>query len=467
MIQTSPRVLKPDPAAHSGFAMPTVIIILFVVTLLTAAAISVATQTSTSTNRDNNVKAEIEAAEAGLHVASYRLSQIKPGEKECIGESKAFTSEGECKDSAESLGNGATFQYWTTLPLSAGAKCAGRTVASEAGITQRCVTAEGLVNSVKPGVRLQARVSGTGGEPLFSVKGVVGLEKVVVNGSANVPGVVASNGEIHGEGSANFEQGFEICLPKGKFRPAPAPSTERLKSGVKIAGKNPEAVPALEKTRSPGECPIKAPLPASHPTPESNEDARIGASDKFEGAGYTWSKEKYELTMESTAKLTMGEAGKTTKYFFCSFKMPGGGPEWKIAAGATVEIFIGNHEEFPTKCAEGTGTFEIAGGSKTVNEAKNPGALLITIGGKGPFKFANGTGKTLEASIYAPNAQVHMEGGVSFKGGIVGEEVFLENGTKYEWSEETGKLGGGGAAASYSRKTWEQCLSGSGATEGC
>ena len=63
------------------------------------------------------------------------------------------------------------------------------------------------------------------------------------------------------------------------------------------------------------------------------------------------------------------------------------------------------------------------------------------IGGQGPFEFANGSGKTLEASVYAPNAQVRMEGGVSFKGGIVGEEDFLENATKYEWSEETGQTG--------------------------
>jgi Tfp pilus assembly protein PilX len=468
MIRTSPCAPKRRLAGQAGFALPSAIIILLVVTVLTGAAIAIATQTSTSTTRDNNVKAEVEAAEAGLHIASYRLSQLHPSPVQCIGEAALAAELSLCKDSPESLGNGAAFQYWTTLPLKAGDSCAGRKVELIEAPTSRCVTSEGVVNGVKPGVRLQARVSGTAGEALFSVKGVVGLKKVLVSGSANVPGVVASNGEIHGEGSANFEQGFEVCPPPswaGVFKPAAG--EERKKSGVKIAGKNPEAVPALEKTRSAAECPIKASVPAIHPTPESNEDARIGVQDKFEGAGYTWNKEKYELRMESTAKLTMGEAGKTTKYFFCSFIMPGGGPEWKIAAGAKVEIYIGNHEEYPSKCAEGSGTFEIAGGSKTVNEAKSPAALLIMIGGKGPFKFANGSGKTLEASIYAPNAQVHMEGGVIFKGGIVGEEDFLQNGTKFEWSEETGTLGGGGGVGSYSRKAWEQCAPGSGATEGC
>jgi Tfp pilus assembly protein PilX len=457
-----------------GFAMAAAIMVMFVITLLTAAAITVASQSSTSTTRDNNVKAEVEAAEAGLHVADYRLSQLKPAESQCINEGELVTAkstseaETKCTDASESLGNGATFKYWTTLPLKAGESCSGRTVSSEEGITQRCVTSEGKVNGVEPAVRLQARVTGSAGEALFSIKGVLGLKKVLVSGSANVPGVVGSNGEIRGEGSANFEKGYEICvkpLAEGKF--VPAAGAERKKSGVKIAGKNPEAVPEYEKTRNALECPIKALLPVVHATALINENARIGAADKLEGGGYTWNKEKYELTMESTAKLTLGESGKTTKYYFCSFKMPGGGPEWKIAAGAKVEIFIGSPEEVGSKCAAGTGKMEIAGGSKTVNEAKNPASLLIEMGGKGPFTFANGSGKTLEASIYAPNAKVEMSGGVIFKGGIVGEEVLLEGGTKYEWSEETGKLGGGGAAASYSRKAWEQCVRGSGATEGC
>jgi Tfp pilus assembly protein PilX len=459
------RRRKARRTSEAAFALPSAIIVLFMLTLLTGAAISVASQSSTSTTRDDNVKAEVEAAEAGLHVADYRLAQLKPAETQCISEGEAVTAkskgeaESNCKDGSESLGNNATFKYWTSLPLKAGETCAGRTVKSEEGITQRCVTSEGKVNGAEPAVRLQARTAASSGTALFSIHGVLGLKKVVVNGSANVPGVVASNGEIRGEGSANFERGFEICAPEGKFKP---PAGER--KGVKVASK--ETDPELEKTRPAGECPIKAPLPAGHPTAESNEDARIGVSDKLEGGGYTWTPAKFELNMEGTAKLTLGESGKTTKYFFCSFKMPGGGPEWKIAAGAKVEIFIGNSEETKS-CAAGTGKFEIAGGSKTANESKNPGALLIEIGGKGPFTFANGSGKTLEASIYAPNAQVHMEGGVKFAGAIVGEEVFLENGTKYEWSEESGKLGGTGGAASYTRKAWEQCVKGSGASEGC
>jgi hypothetical protein len=469
MIRKDAPTAKRSLASERGFALPTAIIILFVISGLTAVAVLLATQSSTSTTRDTSVKAELAAAESGLHVASYRLSQLKPGEGQCINEGATVEAkskseaESKCTDNSEALGNGASFRYWTTLPITSGS-CAGRAVAKIEGKVQRCVTAEGSVNSVGPAVRLQARVAAVAGEQLFSVKGVLGLKKVLVSGSVSVPGVVASNGEIKGTGSANFQNGFELCPPEGKF--VPAAGAERLKTGVKVHGETPGPTAGYEITRSEAQCPIKAPVPASHPTAESNDDSRIGVQDKFENAGYTWNSEKFELKMEGTAKLTLGEAGKLTRYFFCSFKMPGGGPELKIANGAKVEIYIGNSEE-TGKCAAGTGTFEIAGGSKTENVSKNPAAFLIMIGGKGPFIFTNGSGKTLEASIYAPNATVTVSGGVEFKGGIVGQEVFLEGGSKfYEWSEETGKLGGGGVGP-FNRQSWEQCQSGSGPTESC
>ncbi len=140
------RIHKLPPTAEAGFALPAAMIVLLVVALLAGAAISVSTQTSTSTTRSINVEAALEAAEAGVQVATYRLSQIKPGETQCINEKEAVTS--GCNNNGESLGNGKTFKYWTTLPLKTGERCAGQTVATKAASTQRCVTAEGKVNSV-------------------------------------------------------------------------------------------------------------------------------------------------------------------------------------------------------------------------------------------------------------------------------------------------------------------------------
>ncbi len=461
-------------ADESGFLLIVAMFVLLIISVLVATAIAVSSQTSTSTTRDSNTKAALEAAEAGLQVAAFRLSKLAPGETQCITggtvpASPTLPATGEkiyCEDvTKEPIGNGATFQYWTSKALAAGAKCAGETIATiKSGTTLRCVTSEGQVNGVTPGTRLQTLVT-SAEESLFTVEGVLGLKEVKITGSVTVPAVVASNEKIVGTGSANFERGFEICPPNGSF--TPKAGAERNASGVEIGGVGGMlSNPSLEKTRSAAECLIKAPLPAIHPTAASNEDSRIGVADKLEGT-YTWNPAKYELNLKGTGKLTLGEAGRTTKYFFCNFTMgPKGSAEFKIPVGANVEIFIGSPEETPKVCETGTGTFVIEGGSQTENEGKNPAALVIKMGGKGPFTFANGSGKTLEASIYAPNAQVHMEGGVKFTGGIVGEDVYLENGTNYEWSAATGGVGNG-EPGFYARKAWEQCTPGSGASEGC
>src|SRR5262249_19901892 len=152
----------------------TAVIVLFITTVLLAAAVKVATQTSTATTRDTNVKAEIEAAEAGLQVAAYRLSQLAPSALFCINGSEVVAT--KCASTVEFLGNNATFQYWTSLPLPTKevTTCAGQAVAAVAGVTRRCITSEGLVNGVKPGVRLQASVTLTGGnKAVFSINGLL------------------------------------------------------------------------------------------------------------------------------------------------------------------------------------------------------------------------------------------------------------------------------------------------------
>jgi Tfp pilus assembly protein PilX len=450
------------PHGEAGFALPVAIIILFIITVLTVAAITVSVQSSSSASRDSNVKAELEAAEAGIQAARYRLDQLQPKETQCITESKAVNAtkenwESACKDAAEALGNGATFQYKVSLAL-LGAKnetCGGREVTIAKGKTERCITAEGKVAGVEPAVRLQSRVEASAGEVLFPVKGVLGLDQVKVSGSVKVPALVASNTEIVGEGSAAFEDGYELC-PGGTFKPAAG--KERTSSGVTVGGKKED--PPLEKTRPASECQIKAPIPESHATAENNEDSRIGKEDEFYTEGKSVNSfsgpPKYELNLGSNGKLTLGGS----KYYLCNFHAERAG-ELIIPKGAKVEIFIDSPET--STCPAGTGKFETE--EFTLKNEAGPAALLIIMRGKGPF--AVNRGATFVGSIYAPEASVTFKGGTKFKGGIVGRTVNLANGNEFfEWSEETGALTTGNPSG-YSRQVWEQCTPGAGASEGC
>jgi Tfp pilus assembly protein PilX len=441
---------RPSGRTEAGFIIPTAVIILFVITVLTGSAIAVAVQSSTSTTRDSSVKAALEASEGGLQVAEYRINQLKPSTTQCISATEEKTSEGECTSGSESIGNGASFQYYTTLPLAAGAKCAGESVVVKSSIVQRCVTSVGKVNGVEPATRLQSRVESAVGEALFSIHGILGLEEVRVSGSVKATAVVASNGLIKGEGSAAFEKGFEICPPTGSFKPAAG--TERNKSGVTVGGiGGMQSNPPLEITRTSG-CPIEAKIPSVHATALENEDSRIGTSDTFFTEGKAVNKftgpPTYELNLSSNSKLTLGGS----KYYFCKFNAEKNG-EAKLALEAKVEMVIDSHEDNPN-CPAGTGTFTIEGNSHLENP-NGAGNLLIIMIGKGPFTIANSG--TLRANIYAPEAEVILSGAGTLTGAIVGKKVKLEAGS-FIYSEEAETIIAGGAnGGSYSRKGWQQC----------
>ncbi len=433
---------------------------MFVCALLTGVAIAVSVQTSTATTRDDNTKAALEAAEAGLREAAYRLGVLKPSEAQCITASAVGApTGGYCEDaSAENLGNGATFQYWTTPALKAAETCAGQVVEIKAGIVQRCLTSQGKVNGISQ--RLSARVESVAGQKLFPAKGIVGLTEVKISGSVKVPAVVASNGKIIGEGSAAFELGFELCEPGGVF--TPKAGKERNASGVTVhkVGGMESAGPEWERTRPAAECPITAPLPAGHASEASNEDARLGVSDKLEGTTTWTGAPNYELTLGSNGKLTL----EGSKYYFCNFNATNNS-KLVIGAAAKVEIFIDSPEDSASKCKVKTGKFTGSNAFIVENLTKNPADLLVEAYGKGPVQILNGA--KLEGSIYAPEAEVNINGGTNFRGGIVGNKVHLEAGAGvFEWSEEVGLLTNG-EPGPYIRKSWEQCAPGTGGKEGC
>jgi type II secretory pathway pseudopilin PulG len=438
---------------EAGFALPTAIIVLFVVIMLTAAAVLVSVQASTSTTRDNNVKAELEAAEAGLQVATYRLSEIAPGESECISEGKkvkGITSgnwESKCSDSWEELGNGATFRYFDSLPLTAGKICGGREPVVKSLEPVRCITAEGKVNGVEPAVRLQIAVRGKAGEAMIPVPGVTGLEEFTASGGTISGGVAGSNGKLEISGGASLKQGY-VLGPKGVF--------------VQVGGAT-HSGPETKRTEAEG--PLKAKVPSSHPTAESNEDSRIGNQDEFFTEGKAVNKftgsPNYELNISSNGKLVLGGS----KYYLCNFNGTNNGI-LQVKEGAKVEIFIDSPEDPAAKCAAGTGRFEATGSFKIENPSKDPTALIIEMYGKGPFVLEHGA-EAVQATVIAPNAEVILKGGTTLSGGLVGAKVHLENGFSFEWNAKDNAFLETGATEYKRQETWEQCGKGSKGSEEC
>ena len=72
-----------------GAAMIVAIIVLMITSLLAAVAVAVAVQTNGSSQRDVAKKNALEAAEAGLQVAVYRLNMLRPDDTHCVGDAVA------------------------------------------------------------------------------------------------------------------------------------------------------------------------------------------------------------------------------------------------------------------------------------------------------------------------------------------------------------------------------------------
>jgi hypothetical protein len=429
---------------EAGFALPSAIIVLFVITMLTSAAIVVATQSSTSTTRDNNVKAEIEAAEAGLHVASYRMSQLEPTKAQCINESEAVEpGNSPCHDSSESLGNGATFQYWTTVPLKAGEACAGRKAVAEPGVFQRCVTSEGTVNGVQPAVRLQVRVAAP---PLFPINGLIGLESVEIANNAKVQAPGGTNGKFRINNNASMEsvtlgQSAPVTQPEVGKGGSSGPVT-REPTNLTLAPVNP-GTSATENSDYRIENGLKSPKVA--PYDESSNVAYSGV----------------------TRTLAVGAGGSLTLngeiYNFCNFTAGIGAT---ITLGAKVKptkIFIDSPNDPSGKCKAGDGKLSIANNANIVNPAKEASALQIYVydGSGGPVELSNNV--IFYGTIYAPNSTVEIHNNAEFFGAVAGRVIDLKNNGTFHSEKNVENL----RAGPYRRAVWEQCERGSGATEGC
>jgi Tfp pilus assembly protein PilX len=417
------------PAAQDGFALPSAVIILLVITLLVGAAIAVATQTSTSTSRDDNVKAELEASEAGQHVASYRLTQLTPTESQCINESEAVEpTNSPCNDSSESLGNHASFRYWTTLPLKAGDTCAGRQVTTSA--IQRCITSEGNVNGVEPAVRLQTRVSAP---PLTPVNGILGLDSVTLGNNKTLTGKGGTNGK--------FTIGNNSTVEGVTLGPAGETQVGNNSSAGTVTKEATNFT--LNQVRTSGSA-------------VSNSNYRI-ENGLDESSGVAYDPKTRSINVGVSLTLT-GEV-----YNFCNFTT-GTGAKILVNHKPT-KIFIDSPNDPGSKCSPGDGKFSMGNGSSFQNPYKDASVLQIYVYDEAssgtPVTFVNNV--TFYGVLYAPNSVVNVKNNAEIVGAIAARVVEIKNSGIINTQKSVEGLVGG----PFQRSAWEQCKSGSGPSEGC
>lgn len=423
---------------ESGIALIAALSALLIILLLSAAVGAVAMQTNHYANRDYHNKNALEAAEAGLQVALYRLNMLQPADSNCIGDAvSAPGADGWCQSSTTTLGNGSSYQYFVTPVLGSGASCAGYTVSDSSGssgISSRCITSVGTSNGVL--ARSQIRAAAFTPREAFPA-GITGLDGITNGNNTYINGSEASNETITSNNGATITGGVELG-PSGSYQGSGSPSRTTLSSPI-----------VLDPVSTGNSATV-------------NDDARItDGLDNSSGISFDPTTRTLSTT-NNHATLTLGGS----VYNFCQVNIANN-VTINVAPGAHVEIFIDSPYDQGSGCPAGTGTLNMANNVRWNFTSQDATQLQIYVYGTPPnsggptnvVTFANND--TCYCTLYAPWSTVylsHSSNNSAMMGAVSAQYVNVSNNFNFTWSPDAGSLQMG-VKGLYYRTAWTQCAS--------
>jgi hypothetical protein len=469
------RALRAAARDESGIAAITAIIILFIVLGLVGASVSTALQTNGSTRRDGDKKNALEAAEAGLQVANYRLNMLQPDTSHCVGDTVTTPAgDGTCPSSTTYLGNGSDYTFYMTPPIGPGtaypnATCVGLIVQSNIAISQRCITAVGESHGII--ARSQIRVAAFAAAPVFPVPGMIGLKQITDSQNSTIQGIVASNGPIIDQNGSTVS-GAELG-PAGTFantNQIPPPQVAVLPSPLTAYPVDPGT---SATNTSPGQNCVVTP-----PATQTNCDYRI-----TNGAGLTtcnpgiacdpntkvdFNPSTRVLTMNNNATLTLTGG----IYNFCEFDAPNNATI-TLATNVHTAVYIDSPSDPNSGCPAGTGNLKLSNNVTWVNLSQDPTALQLYVYGNpsqpgvNVVNFTNNT--AFWGVLFAPSSTINLSNSSNnsaFWGAITGYVLNTSNNYHFNWIAKAGTIQANSQGVYY-RTAWAQCTPVKSAGPGC
>jgi hypothetical protein len=443
---------------------------------LAAAAVAWAADSSSFTNRDANAKAAVDAADAGARVAAYRLSQHQPAPTEPVNTPAG--AGGLCAmDGPESLGNGATFEYWISRALGVGDTCIGPTVDStQFDVSQRCITAIGTVNGVSE--RIQERVAQYTSTPvfqaaIFGTKTVtIGNNETIVSDTTNSAALIGTNGVLTAGGTGGGNTVIDgYSLPPGASLQIGSNVTN---NGPTAGRTTPYPIPQVtmggtfNNTLTGGTCVTPSPKPVGYI--QTNCDYRlsptcllscdsISGSVSFDPVGRT-------LYLGNNSSVVLGGG----YYNFCSLYLSNNSAI-TIAPGAQTSIYIDSPLDggSTSPCSSSNSAQGVAPGTFTMsqNSTLNAGgsalnAQIYVYGDQTNTPPTNSVNLTNNGSssfgLDAPFSNVNLSpsNNTIFRGAINGYTVTIGNAGHFTYEADLASLQNP-ALYAYYRSYWEQC----------
>lgn len=436
------RSLRGSLRDESGMAMIIALSVLLIVGALAGTAVTISVQTNTSARSDANRKEALEAAEAGLQIANYRLDMLAPANSQCVTTAVALPdNSGYCQGPTTTLGNGASYSYVTSPVLATGARCVGLPLANVQPISQRCVTAVGTSNGVAQ--RAQTRVAAFGATPLFGVNGIIGLKSVSISNNDVVNGQVATNGTLTLSNNASTT------------------SYELGPGGSLGLSNNASAGTGTQLTAAQGPIVLGPVQPGNSAT--TNSDYRItnyvnnpsSPTAPYDTApGVSFNATTRVLSMSNNASLTLGGG----IYNFCNFTTANN-VTITLAAGVKTEIIIDSPDDPNSGCGVNTGTLSISNNANFTNPSQDTTALQIYVYGRndGSNIVTLSNNSAFYGLLYAPQSTVNVSNNGIFHGSIAGNVVNLINNFTFNWDANDQYLQATSTGLYY-RTAWAACV---------
>jgi hypothetical protein len=415
--------------SERGMALPVALFAMVASMGLAGAAVVASVDVQQGAKRDSGSKSAIAAADAGVNIATMRLSRYASSlssSSPCLHESGGTLVTGEaeadgwCPTISGIVGNAAYSYRVSRMDL-------------PCGEYDLCIVSTGTVAGVSRRIEMtfnESTLGGSGGEKEDeeeegatgggSFEGLIGRDKVTLSGNAEIHVGVGTNGYAEGSGS------HIVC------------GDVRVGIGKEAKGINQCKTGGHKVTYGNVELPsVKSFMPSNIATVNSNNrlikcvstNSPVNCQqDTFTGK---WSStaplhpEKRSISLNGGDAITVGGGD----YWLCSLNMSGHS-ELIMKAGAKVRFFF----DTPENCNLSSGSSQISlsgtsgivstGNQPTLGQYDVPGFYLLGSTSRSTSVNFNGDHKTgNEMVVYGPDTKINLSGNTTYEGFFAGKEV--------------------------------------------
>jgi len=433
MLKALRHILRRRTPGEAGFAVPTVMLAMVAAFGLGTATIVASVGAQQGTTRDENSKAALAAAEAGVANAMLRFNRIR-------------TDAGSTADDCVPVGGaGVGTDGWCPNQVAGAIDLGGYTyrvkptVASGSTPAQLTIVSTGEVDGVTRRVKTTADSIASGFRP-FAEASVIGLDSIHLDSNANVDANVATNGNIGLNANSSL-----LCdyAQVGVGR------------GYSPVGSN------VTTTCPPTSGSISLPPVNPGNVLNDNSNERICTLDPVTGTtcASAWNPITRVVDLDSGDSLTLGAAGGEFNYAFCRIDL-GSNSYLHIANGAIVRIYLLSPDAAP--CLNEPEPIRLHSNSKIEPTGSDPTSLQILVVGSA----TKATHITLDSNsflfscdqafvVYAPRTALTLHSNTAICGGIAAKSVFVDANTTLlaSSSSDEFELPGEEIAAHYDEPT--------------